>query len=298
MKPLGAAWRFALGALAAVVGLVPWLITGMRLPLQNLWATPTLEMPVALLPFSQYELMQTAALLVVGSAMCGLVIRTMRGRMPRPGAAIAGTATVQLVALAQTAIVVLRGLQPGREATLYFAAVFTWSALSFVVGLLALWLIVRKPRAGATIGFAIGAVALGPWLQALIVPFGTITPSPLQLWAAAAVGWVVAVLVGAAIAWCGLGSPGRIAAGIGSLLILVLMPITVQAVASAAGTRVYARDPARMIEFAQTVFTTELGIPSLTVQPLLVAVAVAAIGVVARRSARENSPAAAGGAAS
>jgi len=298
VKPLAAGWRFLLGALAAAVGLIPWLITGMRLPLQNLWATQTLDMPIALLPFSQYELTTIAAMLVVGSAVAGLLVRTMRGWMPRADALIVGVATVQLVALAQTSFVVRAGLQRGTEATLYFAAVFTWSALSFVVGLVALWLIVRGPRAGAVIGFTLGAVAVGPWLRALIIPFGTITPSPLQLWAAGAVGWVAAVLVGAAIAWCGLATRGRIAAAIGSLLILALVPIAVEAVAGAAGMRVYAHDPVRLVEVARLIFSTELGTPALSVQPVLLAVAVAAVGLVARRSAQGISPADPRGAAS
>ncbi|MEQ6897669.1 hypothetical protein [Microbacterium sp. KR10-403] len=291
VKPLAAGWGVLLGALAAVFGLIPWLITGMRLPLQNLWATSTLDMPIALLPFSQYELTPIAAFLVVGAAVAGLLVRVGRGRMPRARAVIAGVAAVQLIALAQTSIVVLTGLQRGREATLYFVAVFAWSALSFLVGMLALWLILHRARAAALLGLTVGAVAVEPWLRALIMPFGTITPSPLQLWAAGAAGWVGAVLVGAAIAWCGLATRGRIVAAIGLLLILALLPNAVHAVASAAGTRVYARDPARMLEFARSVFTTELGIPFLTVQPLLLAVAVAAVGLVARRSIQGISPA-------
>ena len=37
-------WWAALliGVGAALVGLLPWIITGMRLPLQNLWASSTL----------------------------------------------------------------------------------------------------------------------------------------------------------------------------------------------------------------------------------------------------------------
>lgn len=51
-------WRLAIGAVSAVLGLLPWLITGMRLPLQNLWAADTAPdaMPIVLLPFSQYAL--------------------------------------------------------------------------------------------------------------------------------------------------------------------------------------------------------------------------------------------------
>lgn len=55
-RTIGTPTYLALGAAAAIVGLIPWIITGMRLPLQNLWATDTrpADMPLALLPFSQY----------------------------------------------------------------------------------------------------------------------------------------------------------------------------------------------------------------------------------------------------
>ena len=60
------------GAGSAVVGLLPWMITGMRLPLQNLWASDTLpkSMPVALLPLSNYAVTLIAGLLVTGDAVC------------------------------------------------------------------------------------------------------------------------------------------------------------------------------------------------------------------------------------
>ena len=37
-RPLNAAVWFAIGAAGAIVGLLPWLVTGARLPLQNLGA--------------------------------------------------------------------------------------------------------------------------------------------------------------------------------------------------------------------------------------------------------------------
>ena len=50
--PMGPWAWFGIGAAAATLGLLPWLITGARLPLQNLWGTSTVpeEMPIGLLP--------------------------------------------------------------------------------------------------------------------------------------------------------------------------------------------------------------------------------------------------------
>src|SRR5690606_40914719 len=61
VSPLG---RYAIGVAAAVVGLLPWLLTGMRLPLQNLWSHPTSpeDMQHAQLVFNQYFAFQHADL--------------------------------------------------------------------------------------------------------------------------------------------------------------------------------------------------------------------------------------------
>jgi hypothetical protein len=47
----------------------------MRLPLQNLWGTNLLpeEMPIVLLPFSQYAITVLAGTVIVGSVTAGLV---------------------------------------------------------------------------------------------------------------------------------------------------------------------------------------------------------------------------------
>jgi hypothetical protein len=66
-------WLYVLmGVGAAVAGLLPWIITGMRLPLQNLWADEGAglaePMPFVLLPFSQYFVTLLIGVIAVGSA--------------------------------------------------------------------------------------------------------------------------------------------------------------------------------------------------------------------------------------
>jgi hypothetical protein len=91
-----------IGVAAAVVALLPWLVTGVRLPLQNLWAVQTLpeDMPIALLPFSQYAVVQIFSLLVVGYGAAGIVVRALRTRLPRRAVLTvgAGALSVHLVA--------------------------------------------------------------------------------------------------------------------------------------------------------------------------------------------------------
>ena len=61
------------GMAFAIIGLVPWLVTDMHLPLQNLWAAEVSpdQMPITLLPFSQYYLELLAAMIVIGAALAG-----------------------------------------------------------------------------------------------------------------------------------------------------------------------------------------------------------------------------------
>jgi len=71
------------GIAAAALGLLPWLVTGLTLPLQNLWNVDTLpaDMPRTLLPFSQYAVTLIVGLIVVGSAIAGGIARA-RGERP------------------------------------------------------------------------------------------------------------------------------------------------------------------------------------------------------------------------
>lgn len=70
-------WYLLVGIGAVAIGLLPWLVTGLRLPLQNLWAIDTLpeQMPRVLLPFSQYFLGQILSMLILGLGIAGLAVR-------------------------------------------------------------------------------------------------------------------------------------------------------------------------------------------------------------------------------
>src|SRR3982750_3856529 len=125
-QPLRSSVFLAIGAGAAIIGLLPWLMTGARLPLQNLWAANTLpaQMPIGLLPFSQYAATELVAVLVVGAAIAGIAGRAVPARHPGWAwlALLGGVLVVQLIALVQTAVTVSRGLRPGSQSTWYLAA--------------------------------------------------------------------------------------------------------------------------------------------------------------------------------
>lgn len=286
--PVAAVWRYAAGVGAAVIGLLPWLVTGMRLPVQNLWALPTPpeDMPLALLPFSQYAVLEIAALLVVGGALAGALARW---RLPSGlGGVAVGLLAVQVLAVVQTAVTVHGGLETRTESAVYLGGLLALSALALAVSAGTMVLIARAPRAGVLVGVAVVALLLGPWLDAFL----TSTAGRPPRWAlrvSAESRFVVApVLVGAAIAWTGLRTVGRAVAALGVLLALWLVPALFIGVTSAVGTRILARDPAGMLEYGLGVFRMAATSPDLVVQPLLVAVAVAAagllVGVLRRRT--------------
>lgn len=284
-RPLSRWLLFLVGVGSAVFGLLPWLITGLRLPLQNLWAADTLpeHMPLVLLPFSQYEVSLIAALIVIGSATAGVVARSVRLRTPKGGLAmvVLGVAVVDLVALTQTAVVVGGGLRDDSMSALYLAALLACAGTSIVLGLGVLWLIARAPRGGAVIGFAVPALLSSVWLHALLSPQGPAfigEPS----WLFDSVRWVPPVLIGAAIAWGGVNTVGRVIAAVASLLLLWITPALLTAVANAVGSRVLARYLGEMLDYGLSVFGAALFEPSLAAPPLVVAVVVAVVGLVAR----------------
>jgi hypothetical protein len=279
------------GAASAVFGLLPWLITGLRLPLQNLWAVETLpeDMPLALLPFSQYHLSLIAALIVVGSAIAGLVARALRGRTPKGGFAllVLGVGVVHLVAVTQAAVVVSGGLRDDRMSELYLTGVTAVAVIAVALGLGVLWLIARAPRAGAVIGFTIAALLTSGWLHALLSPQGPAFAGEPS-WLFGAVRWVAPVLIGAAIAWAGVNTVGRVVAAVASLAMLWIAPALITGATNAVGSRVLARHLDEMLDYGVGVFRMALFEPSLVVPPLVVAVAVAAGGLVLRAVVRSN----------
>jgi hypothetical protein len=280
---LGVWASLGVGAAAALVGLLPWLVHGMQLPLQNLGERTTGPADIVLLPFSQYALTVIAALLIVGAAAAGIASRSVHVRF---GFVVLGMLVVQAIAIIQTAIVVRLILQPRTDSAVYLAFLVAVSVLAVIIGVIVAVLTARAPRAGAVVGFAITAVLASSWLGELLVPLGSIgTPSPLVVFV---LRWVGPVLVGLAIAWAGIGSAGRIIAAVAALVILWIGPALITAVQSAAGSRVLAHSIPDMLEYAQQVFGSAAAMPELVVPPLLVAVAVAAAGLVGRALTRHR----------
>lgn len=276
-----AAPLLALGAV--VIGLLPWLTTGMRLPLQNLWAQPTDpgDMPIALLPFSQYSLTVIFSVLLIGGALTGMAARALRPRMTRAGLVLllCTTPALQVIAVAQSATVTGSGLEDSGRGALYLTAIVGVSVLSLLLGLLAQTLIALAPRAGALLGLTLSAIAAPSWLGGFLRPL-TLQGSDWLLPAMSLLAWIAPVLTGISIAWAGVRSAGRVAAAIASLLLLWIAPAAITGISSAAGSRVLASDPLAMIEYALQVFASALVVPELALRPVVAAIVVAALGLL------------------
>lgn len=270
---------FFLGVASATLGLLPWILTGLRLPLQNLWAAATLpdSMPLVLLPFSQYLLTLIVGLLVTGAAIAGAITRLSRRRHPRFAltAVVIGTVGVQLTAALQTASTVAAGLLDNSAAELYLTALLCGTIASIMIGQLVLVLIAKAPAPGAVAASSIAAVCLGLWLNGLLFPIGSLaTPTPAAL---ALVRWSPAIIVGVAVGFAGLKSVGRVLAAVFGLLMLWAAPALFTAISVAGGTRILAYQPDAMAELGAEVFLNMLHPTSSTLVPLAIAVVVAVL---------------------
>jgi hypothetical protein len=289
LKALGPVSYLLIGVASAVIGLLPWLISGMRLPLQNLWAVDTSPagMPITLLPFSQYALTLIVAVIVTGSAIAGSLARVTRAWRPRfaLSAMVVGVIVVHAIAAVQTTVTVSNGLRKTTVANAYLAALVAGTIAAILIGLLVLLLIAAAPAAGAVIAASIASLTLSAWLDSIVLPFSAM-PTDSNTVLFGVVRWVPAVVVGLAVAWCGLQTIGRVVAAIVSLLVLWVGSAVFTAVSVAAGTRVLAPHPAEMVDYGAQVFVGALGVPGGSLSLLVAAIIAIGIGLAARWAIR------------
>lgn len=287
------------GVLSGVVGLLPWIVTGMRLPLQNLWATPTVDpadMPVALLPFSQYSIGLIGAMLLVGGAVAGLAVRLLGERRGLPGRlatvlAATGLLVVQLVALVQTAVVTGVGLRTDRSigtgaaigaAQVYLVALIAGTLLAIALAVVLLVVLARTAPGVVVVAVAVGALAAGTWVDAFLVsPVGFADGSVSAV--LSVTRWVPAVLVGLGIARTGLTSVGRVIGSVLALAVLWSGSAAVTAVTAALGTRVYLPYPLELASFGAEVFRSALGPAGTGIGSALVALVIGGAGALVWR---------------
>ncbi|HLS64434.1 MAG TPA: hypothetical protein VK060_13720, partial [Ruania sp.] len=234
-------WAYPLvGVGAVLVGLLPWIRAGLQLPLQNLWAVQTLpeDMPLVLLPLNQYYLGTILALMVTAGLVGGVIARAAppTHRALSGGFTVAGAFLAMTFVCVQSALVLAEGLRADESAGTYLTLVVAWAVLCSLGGLLIMALVTRAPRAGATVAVALAAPAVGTWAKALLAPSPSLA-SPTVQTVIDYLHWLPAVLVGVALAWCGVRTSGRIAAWVMSLVLLWVLPAVLTAITYVAGFR-------------------------------------------------------------
>lgn len=279
----------AIGCVSGALGLAPWLITGATLPLQNLWATSALsdEMPVSLLPISQYFATRILALLVVGGAIAGLTVRLVRPSLGVPSwAAATGLLLVHGIAILQSFTVVADGLgisQGGTDmrALLYFGGMLGGTLATAVLAQASFWLVSRRAVGAAALGLSLSAVPAASWVVDGIAMVSGPAGLPADVLAIAR--WLPAILAGIVLGWCGIRPPRRLAVWIVALASLWITPAVITALTYALGMRVLDGDVAAMGEAATQIFPVALGIGGL---PVLLAVVLGGLIVGGRELIR------------
>lgn len=270
-----------LGILAGLFGLAPWLITGAQLPLQNLWGTEVLpdRMPVSLLPLSQYELTTLVALLTAGGAAAGLAVRIWNPARRRLAAwcAASGVLAVQFTAAVQSFTVLDGGLADGTMAGIYFAGLLAGVIGCIAASLAAFLLLSSRRRALAALGAGLVAVPATSWAAAWVV--GVVGHVNVPVVVPTVARWIPALIVGCALAWCGL-RPLRLAVvWLADLALLWVVPALFTSVSYVLGTRVLAGDLQEMLLMSRQILAATLGPDGGALPTVLLALAAGLAGL-------------------
>ncbi|UFU03061.1 hypothetical protein LQF12_00160 [Ruania suaedae] len=275
-------WVYApAGLVTVVIGLLPWLRSGPRLPLQNLWAARTApeQMPLALLPLNQYYLVPLLGMLVTAGLLSGLLARLEPRQRRRRSTLLTAVGMFAgfLAVGVPSGLVLAGGLEESARATVYLAGVLTWTILSAFAAVLVLGLVGRGRRGAVAIAMSLAAAPVGAWAQYLFAADPS-TAAPGLVETVGSLRWLPAVLVGLALAWCGIRLSAKIAAWVLSLVVLWVMPAVLTAISYVAGYR--NAEVGERIGSGLDVLAAAMA-PGTAGPPVLVALAIGVVGAVA-----------------
>lgn len=267
-----------------VIGTLPWLLTGLRLPLQNLWRTeqPPEAMPLVALPFNQYYLAFLVAVGVVGgvaAALTGLTAPRDRHR-GAVRAALAGAAVAAAAAVAQTSIVVRNGLDGSTRSELYLSALVAVTVLGAVLGLLVGHAVAAGRPGPRAVGLAVLSVLLSGWLG-MFLRIQDPLDTELLVTVSRVIPWVTAVVAGIGLALCPPRSRRAIIAWVAALVVLWVGPALVTAVTYVTGSRAILAwsPPSEWLDAGLAVFRAALLPGNKALVPLALTVAIGLLGL-------------------
>lgn len=219
--------------IAYVVGALPWLITGLRLPISLAWPSVLPDDVVRVpLPFGEYELIPLVAIGIVGLAAAAGLARALR----HPAwVGVVGGAVSLLIALGLSYAAVSDLLAPRREAELLLAGLIGVGLLGIVLGAL-VGVALRPGTWVGTLAVGVLVVAGHTWLIDLLV--GDVAYTVFEEQVARTAPWTLAAMSVAALVFAG---RRRWSDGLRWLVVVVIVWVG-SAVLSVAGFAVsYAR---------------------------------------------------------
>jgi hypothetical protein len=270
-----------------VVGALPWIVSGLRLPISDAWPSlPPGGTPRVALPFGEYAFQPLALVGVIGGAAAVAVSLLTRPGTRRPRLIAAGGGLLGLaVALVQTVAVVRGALGPRAEARLLVVALVAVALVAAVLGLLAGAGLVARRGWAWVLGAGLVAALVGPWVNDLVhrgpASDGSWTSFVTQ-WHM----WLGGALLGLALAVAGLRTMGRLVVWIGALAILWVVPAALTALnyVTYYGTR-QALGPgvvAEVLDAGRDVFVAALGPGVRTFGPVVLAALIGLVAVLGR----------------
>lgn len=268
---------FTLGVVAVAAGVTPWIASGGILPVQNLWRTDVqhYQMPFSLLPVSQYYATSMFVLIVMGGVFAGLARHFIAPTWAAWPISI-GVLTGHVIAVVQSFVADARGLDlDDPRAWLYLSGLLGGAIVAIGIAQIGYWLIAAPTTAPAALGVALAAVPFAAWLAQWVALFDGVTGAPAFI--SMALRWLPAIIVGIALAWCGVRPAGRLLVWLLALSALWLTPALFTTIQYALGMRVLQGDLSMMAEAGSQVFPQALAVGWM---PVVVAFAIGVIGAV------------------
>ncbi|GAA2560335.1 hypothetical protein HD598_001402 [Neomicrococcus aestuarii] len=302
-----------LGQIGTTIALLPHLLSGGLMLLQNLWIRETLpeDMPFSMLPLSQYALLELVGILAVAATITGCLpyfVMPARRRSVTLGASL-GVALGLLISIGQSFWEMAKGLGIGAGAS-STAQLYFWGLLAGFVLFAALAALVTMVFASGTptwsaLMWALVAVPVtswilswtspsgpfsGPFLMPLIESFTGPLPDPFSgdsTFLNYVYRFLPAIIVGLALAWYGWKPLGRLAIWVVDLALLFFIPVLATATQSAAGMRVLNGNVRDMLDYGSEVFRAQMRLdnPQLWVVGTALLIAVV-VGIVRRSRTR------------
>lgn len=283
-------WAVVLGATAAlwVVGFLPWVVEGLRLPSSAAWpGIRTIEGPRVALPFGEQGVTTLLVSGVVGgtASLCVSLLAAPRVTRARVLAA-AGGAMGLLAALAQTWATVRPGLARTDEATLLLAGLVAATVGSGVLGLLVGAGVARGRGWPWLLGGATAAAVAGSWLVD-VVDRG---PGSVPSWLGQVLQWhpwLTGALLGGVLAVFGREPVGRLIGWVVALAIAWVVPsvftAVTYAVAYAGQGTLTSSHRTEVLDAGRDVFVQSLSPDGRSLGPLVLAVVLGLVGSGRRR---------------